>query len=137
MDKHKLNKLYTILAQDKETGKYYGITSLNELNEDKSIVFSSDTKGNMTVEGSNANSPNQKVWFYMRDRAQLCSLILGDRYVVKPYRINSKSCPVKFNLKKFRKSSLAIKSLAPWTCVHKMYASFKVKEEKSRNGLEN
>ena len=105
MVKHKLNKLYTILAQDKETGKYYGITSLHELNEDKSIVFSSDTKGNLNVEGTNPNSPNQKVWFYMRDRVQFCSLIFGDRYVVKPYRINSKSCPVKFNLKKFRKES--------------------------------
>lgn len=136
MVKYKLKKLYTILAQDKETGKYYGITSLHDLNEDKSIVFSSDTKGNMIVEGTNSNSPNQKVWFYMRDRAQLCSLIFGDRYIVKPYRINSKSCPVKFNLKKFRKS-LAMKSLAPWTYVHMRYASFKVKEEKSRNGLEN
>lgn len=137
MVKHKLKKLYTILAQDKETGKYYGITSLHELNEDKSIVFSSDTKGNMTVEGTNPNSPNQKVWFYLRDRtAQLYSLILGDRYVVKPYRINSKSCPVKFNLKKFRKS-LAMKSLAQWNYVNLRYASFKVKEEKSRNGLEN
>lgn len=136
MVKHKLNKLYTILAQDKETGKYYGITSIHDLNEDKSIVFSFDTKGNMTIEGTNPNSPNQKVWFYMRNRAQFCSLILGDRYVVKPYRINSKSCPVKFNLKKFRKS-LAMKSLASWTYVHMRYADFKVKEEKSRNGLEN
>ena len=132
MVKHKLNKLYTILAQDKKTGKYYGITSLYELNEDKSIVFSSDTKWNMRVEDTNPNSPNQKVWFYMRDRAQLCSLIFGDRYVVKPYRINSKSCPVKFNLKKFRKT-LAMKSLSPWM----RFACFKVKEEKSRNGLEN
>lgn len=104
MVKHKLNKLYTILAQDKETGKYYGITSLHDLNEDKSIVFSSDTKWNMAVEGTNPNSPNQKVWFYLRERtASLCSLSLGDRYVIKPYRINSKLCPVKFDLRKMEK----------------------------------
>lgn len=128
MVKHKLNKLYTILAQDKETGKYYGITSSHELNEDKSIVFSSDTIGNKTVEGTNPNSPNQKVWFYMRDRAQLCSLIFGNRYIVKPYRINSKLCPVKFNLKKFRKKT-ASKHLQTWSWVNILYVPFKEKVE--------
>ena len=126
MVKHKLNKLYTILAQDKETGKYYGITSLHELNEDKSIVFSSGTKTNMRVEGTNPNSPNQKVWFYMRDRAQLCSFILGDRYIVKPYRINSKLCPVKFDLKKFRKES-ASKHLQTWSWANILYVPFQEK----------
>lgn len=126
MAKHKLNKLYTILVQDKETGKYYGIINIHELNDCKSVVYSAETKGNLNVEGTNPNSHNQKIWFYLRERAQLFSLVSDDRYIIKPYRINSKSCPVKFNLKEFRKYS-ALKDSPTWSWVKTTYVPFEKK----------
>lgn len=104
MAKQNLKKLYTLLARDKQTGKYYGMTSFINLDECKSIIFTSDMTYNLGYNNnSKPNSENQKIWFYLREKSQMYTSFFEDRFVIKPYRVNSKSCPVKFDLRKMKK----------------------------------
>ena len=107
-----LQKIYVILGYDKDTDELVGVTDRGDFTYFKTCAYTLDNYPfiktdyktmSMTeiYKWTDLNSPNQWLWNFVRQKARDYTKIYkkknpGSDVVFKPYRINSKRCPVYF-----------------------------------------
>ena len=107
-----LQKIYIIIGYDKNTDEIIGVTDRGQFTSFKTGIFSLDTypyikngyknmSMNISYNWPDMNSPNQWLWNFVRQRARDYTKTYKKKnpnsdVVFKPYRVNSKKCPVYF-----------------------------------------